>query len=190
MNMIRIKITKVLEGLIRRVAATGRPGESFAGRELLSNYGFTSTPLPGAEGIALMEGNKVFVIATDDRRYRLELEDDGEVAMYSDEGDKIHFKRGKEIEINSGNKVVINSASEVEITTPNVNITAAAINLTATAAVNVVAPVVSLGAASGGKSIATEDLLTLYNSHTHGAGVNPPNQQAGAAHKTSKVVAQ
>jgi phage gp45-like len=45
-------------------------------------------------------------IAEDDRRYRIPLEG-GEVCIYTDEGDCIHFRRDKEIHIISGGKVVV-----------------------------------------------------------------------------------
>ncbi|MBI5561408.1 MAG: phage baseplate assembly protein, partial [Deltaproteobacteria bacterium] len=161
----------VRSGKIQLVDATGLAGE-FTNKELFQQYGFASRPLPGAEGVMLLIGgvDNAVVIATEDRRYRVALES-GEAAMYSDEGDKIHFKRGKEIHIKSGGKVVVEAANEV----------------------NVIAPAVNLGAATGGKLVVIEEFLTLYNAHTHpgdsGGTTGPPNSQAGAAHKTEKVKA-
>lgn len=129
-DLVRIIITEVKEGVIKRFSGTGRVGETLRDRELLQHYGFTSRPLPGSEGIVLTKGNVVYLIASDDRRYRIELED-GEVALYTDEGDYIHFRRGRQIHVVSGNKVVVDAAEEVEVNTKW-----AAINATESAEVN------------------------------------------------------
>ncbi len=65
--------------------------------ERFQQYGLTSVPLPGAECVLLSVGgsrSNAVIIAVDDRRYRLQGLEGGEVALYSDEGDFIHFKRG------------------------------------------------------------------------------------------------
>lgn len=72
------------------------------GLEHFEPYGFTSNPLAGAEGLAAFLGGDrshgvVLVVA--DRRYRIQSMAPGEVAIYTDEGDKIHFKRGRIIDI-------------------------------------------------------------------------------------------
>lgn len=54
------------------------------------------------------------MIADGDRRYRIPLQE-GEVSIFTDEGDKIHFKRGNEIAIESGAKVSVN-APAIEVT--------------------------------------------------------------------------
>lgn len=76
--------------------------------ERFQNYGFTSHPLPGAEAVAAsVAGSRdhVVVIAVDDRRYRLRALQPGEVAIYSDEGDKVVIKRGGVIEVTASTKV-------------------------------------------------------------------------------------
>lgn len=84
-------------------------------RELdrVQDYGMTSVPLPGAEVVTGSVGgsrNHSVVICIDDRRYRLKGLKPGEVALYTDEGDTIHFKRGRIIEINAGAEVIVNTA--------------------------------------------------------------------------------
>lgn len=82
--------------------------------ERLQQYGFTSVPLPGAEAATLfLNGNRDhgLVIAVDDRRYRLTGLAGGEVALYTDEGDKIHFKRGGTIVVKASNSVLLGSES-------------------------------------------------------------------------------
>jgi phage gp45-like len=111
--MVRGIVQETQEGAIKRVNASGRADESFTDRECIQHYGFSSRPLAGAEAILLNEGNHVVMIGSDDRRYRVAVEA-GEVTLYTDEGDKIHFKRGKEIQVTAGVKVVV-SAPDIVI---------------------------------------------------------------------------
>jgi phage baseplate assembly protein V len=72
--------------------------------ERFQEYGFTSNPFPEAEAVAIFPGGNRshgLIIAVDDRRYRLKGLKNGEVALYSDEGDYIKFKRGNVIEIHT-----------------------------------------------------------------------------------------
>jgi phage gp45-like len=72
------------------------------GVEALAPYGVASVPPPGSEAIVLAPGggrDGAFVIACGDRRYRLEGLAEGEVALFSDEGDALVFRRGNKVEI-------------------------------------------------------------------------------------------
>lgn len=76
------------------------------------NYGFTSRPIPGADALALCVGGRrdhCIVVVVDDRRYRLKGLAEGEVALYTDQGDKVHLKRGGTIEITASSKVTVNA---------------------------------------------------------------------------------
>lgn len=78
----------------------------------LQDYGITSVPLPGAEGIALaLNGDRAqsVIIKTDDRRHRITELQPGEVCIYTHEGDTIHLKRGRKIEINGAEQVDVNT---------------------------------------------------------------------------------
>jgi len=78
--------------------------------EHVQNYGFTSHPFPGAEAVAVaVAGSRdhVVVVAVDDRRYRLTALEQGEVAIYTDEGDKVVMRRGGVIELTAATKVRI-----------------------------------------------------------------------------------
>ena len=83
-------------------------------------YGLTSNPLPGAEVLTLFLGgdrsNAVVVVASD-RRYRIKELAPGEVAIYTDEGDSIHFKRGRIIDIQTGT-LNIKATDSVNFDTP------------------------------------------------------------------------
>lgn len=74
----------------------------------MQNYGLTSVPKPGAEAIVVCLGgtrDRIFAIAVDDRRYRKKNMEEGEVALYTDEGDYILLKRGRIIEVVAGNAI-------------------------------------------------------------------------------------
>jgi len=94
-NGIQLVQVKLLEGEVRDKV------------ERFQNYGQSSVPLPGAEGVMVcVSGNRDhgIVIAMDDRRYRIKGLQPGEVALYTDEDllehkHRIIFKRGGEIEV-------------------------------------------------------------------------------------------
>lgn len=76
--------------------------------ERFQDYGFTSVPHAGAEVLAGFLGGSRdhgVILAAADRRYRVKGLTAGEVAIYTDEGDVIHFKRGREILVLAGGLV-------------------------------------------------------------------------------------
>ena len=78
--------------------------------ERFQNYGFTSHPHPGAEAVAVcVAGSRdhVLVLAVDDRRYRLASLAQGEVALYTDEGDRIVLKRGGVVQVHAATKLEV-----------------------------------------------------------------------------------
>lgn len=92
------------------VQLTALEGETRADIERVQQYGFTSVPKEGAEAVAVFPGGDRslgFVIATDDRRYRLTGLQAGEVALYTDQGDKVVLERGGTIRVTASTKVVI-----------------------------------------------------------------------------------
>lgn len=157
-GFVRGIVTAIAEGAIKRFGATGRVGESFCSRELFQHYGFTSSPPAGAEVILLREGNHIIAIAEDDRRYRIAV-GGGEVAIYSDEGDKVHLKRGRVIEIET-ETLLIKAATKVRIESPMVESTGEIIDRVD----------------SDGKSM--EQIRTTYSSHTHN-NVQPGSGNSG-----------
>jgi phage baseplate assembly protein V len=105
--------------------------------ELFQQYGFRSMPLPGAEGLQLSgNGNRdhTLIFCMDDRRYQINLlAEEGEVSMYTDEGDYFVFRRGRMAEINT-HQLLINAQTSVEINTATF-----AVNATASADINTAA---------------------------------------------------
>lgn len=80
-------------------------------------YGLTSRPHPGGDVVFLAgqgdRGNGV-VVAVNDQRYRLIGLAEGEVALYTDEGDYVKLARGRVIQVVAG--------TELRITAPLVTI--------------------------------------------------------------------
>ena len=166
MGMIRGIVISVLEGMIKRFSASGRSDETIEDREYFQHYGFTSRPKTGAELIIVNEGNHYVAVASDDRRYRVAVED-GEVCLYTDEGDRIHFKRNRTIEIVSGNRLKATVENDVEITSKTALVTASV-------SCQVNSPLINLGGDRGGlKAICDERLISWLGSHTHDGGATP-----------------
>ena len=102
-------------------------GEIKDGAEHFEAYGFTSHPLAEAEVLtAFLGGDRshAVVLVASDRRYRIKELKPGEVAIYTDEGDKVHFKRGRIIEIETAT-LNIKATESVNFDTPLMNIKAA-----------------------------------------------------------------
>ncbi|MDY6789673.1 MAG: phage baseplate assembly protein [Thermodesulfobacteriota bacterium] len=161
-DMIRTIVTSVTEGVIKRFSGTGRANETFTDREYFQHYGFTSRPLAGAEAIVLKKGNNIIVVASDDRRYRIALQD-GEVAIYTNEGDSIHMKRGREIRVTT-EKLIIDAATKCQINSAQVNLSGDLVGL---------------------KRLVDERLIDIFNTHTHpgdsGGTTGVPNQTLSTA---------
>lgn len=108
-------------------------GEVGDGVERMQNYGYTSVPRAGAEGVMVcVSGDRGhgIVVVMDDRRYRLKNLQAGEVAMFTDEGDTIVMKRGRKIEVTAGAEVTVTApvvkveaSTKVTLTTPLVEMT-------------------------------------------------------------------
>lgn len=110
-----------LQGLQMRLTAD----EVKDGMEHFEPYGFTSNPLPGAEALAAFLGgdrSHGVVVCVADRRFRLQALKSGEVALYTDQGDRLHFKRGRVIEIETLT-LKVKAETAVEFDTPVIRTT-------------------------------------------------------------------
>ncbi|WP_137971859.1 phage baseplate assembly protein V [Pseudomonas sp. F(2018)] len=88
-------------------------------------YGLTVVPHPGAEALVLAAGGHrahSVVISCADRRYRLVGLEGGEVALYTDEEDKIHLKRGRVIEVETMT-LIVKAGTGVHYDTPEITTT-------------------------------------------------------------------
>lgn len=102
--------------------------ETKDGMEHFEPYGFTANPQPGAEALAVFLGgdrSHGVIVCVADRRFRLVGLQSGEVALYTDEGDHLHFKRGREIEIVT-TTLRIQASDQVEINTTTMQVNASA----------------------------------------------------------------
>lgn len=105
-------------------------GEVCDNVDRFQQYGFTSVPHPGAEGIYLALGGSRdhgVLVCVDDRRYRIVNLAPGEVAIYTDEDmagsdHRIIFKRGKEIHMVAGASSIVMTPAGTTITTPALDI--------------------------------------------------------------------
>lgn len=115
-----------MQGLQVTLMADQTPDDA----EHFQHYGFTSVPLPGAEGIALAVGGSTghtVVINVDDRRYRIKPMQGGEVCLYDDQGQKVHLTRtgividgaGKPIVVQNTPTVTVNASASVTINAPD-----------------------------------------------------------------------
>ena len=96
--------------------------------ERFQEYGLTSVPFQGAEGVMVSVGGNHdhgIVIAVDDRRYRLKGLADGEVALYDDQGQKVHLTRGGIVIDGAGKPLIITNTPEATIDTPLAHLTGA-----------------------------------------------------------------
>lgn len=103
---------------VQTVQVGALAGETRDGIERFQEYGFTSVPLAGAEGVVLFVGgyrDHGLMVATDDRNARLTDLEPGEVAIYTDQGDKVVIERGGTIRVTASTKVVV-AAPFVELT--------------------------------------------------------------------------
>jgi len=105
-------------GALIGVDMQGLAGEKVSG-ELFQHYGFSSAPLAGAEYLVIPVGGNskhAVVVASEDVRYRITLQD-GEVSLYTDEGDYVHMKRGRVIEMVT-DTLIVKAGVKVRFETP------------------------------------------------------------------------
>ena len=161
---------------LRRLQVRLTAGESKDGVEHFEPYGFTSSALAGAEAaFAFVGGDRshcVAVVVTD-RRYRPSDLVDGEVCLFTDEGDQIRMKRGRVISVTAGSKL--------EVTAPE-----AVFNCSTSVTMNTAKLIVSGDIEAGGEikdgTSSMQSMRNTYNSHTHaendsGGPTDQPNEQ-------------
>lgn len=156
---------------VQLVQAEALAGERLQDHELMQHYGLTSAPPDGTQLIVLPLGGRTahgVVIATEHGAYRFKLAAQGEVALYSDEGDHVYLKRGRVMEIVT-NTLLVKAAVKVRLETPLVETTG---EIKADGDI-------TDSVATTPKSMA--GMRTIYNTHTHpendaGGPTSAPNE--------------
>ena len=183
-------------------------GELASGVENFEQYGYTSHPHKGSGGIGLFVGGSRahgLVICAGDKKYRIKGLKEGEVAMYTDEGDYIHFKRNREIHVEAGEKLVAHTKVADITADTSAKITSPLTEVVATTKVVMTTPLCELsgnmsvggdlavagtgtvvGALASATSVADptgsmQGMRDTYNGHNHpendsGGPTDPPNQ--------------
>lgn len=154
--------------------------------ERFQEYGYTSNPLPGAEAVVVCAGGNRehgLVVAVDDRRYRIQGLAGGEVCIYTDEGDKIHLKRGNNMEVTTGT-FTVNASEAINLNAPTITATADTITAEASANIDLTTPLVTasdevraVGDITDTYGVNTHtmgNMRTIYNSHTHDENDSAP----------------
>ncbi len=168
----RAVINLVNDGLkVQELQITLLAEETRSDVERFQEYGFTSHPHPGAEGVMVCVGgarDHGIVIAVEDRRYRLKGLVEGEAALYDDQGQAVHLKRDKKIHVYGCNEITIDAAIKQQVNSPEINLG---------------------GDRSGLRILIDERLIALYNGHTHpGLGVPDAGHQLSADNTGTSVV--
>lgn len=163
----RASAARNTHGKLIGVEMEGLAGESVSG-ELFQHYGFSSAPLPGAEYLAIPVGGNskhTVVVASEDGRYRITLKD-GEVSLYTDEGDYVHMKRGRVVEVVT-DTLVVKAGIKVRFETPLVEMTGDQ---------HVDGGIKAEGEITDHTRSMQAD-RDIYNGHNHGSGPAPTQQQ-------------
>ena len=105
------------------------------------------------------------MVASEDGRYRLQLKD-GEVSLYTDEGDYVHMKRGRMIEVVTDD-LVFKVKNKVLFETPMVEMSGDQ---------HVEGSIKADGEIADHPRSMQEDRF-IYNGHNHGGGPVPGQQQ-------------
>lgn len=149
-------------GAVQTVQAQLMADEVQDDAERIQQYGYTSVPLPGAEAVLVFVGGNRdhgLVIATEDRRYRLVGLAAGEVAIYDDQGQKVHLTRAGIVVNGAGKPITLTNASKVRMET--------SLEVTGDIKDN---------CDGGGKTMAA--MRTAYNGHSH---TDPQGGSVGSA---------
>jgi phage baseplate assembly protein V len=137
-------------------------------------YGYTSHPKVGAEHLTgFLGGNRSHgvVIVVADRRYRLKGLAEGEVAIYDDQGQKVHLTRAGIVIDGAGKPINIQNTPHLTATTAKMTITGdlevlGKADVTGNiSSLATIAAAINVTASSGALSMT--NMKTIYNGHTH-----------------------
>lgn len=148
-------------------------GEVKDGVERLQNFGFTSVPPAGAEGVFLsLNGSRDqgVLIVVDDRRSRKGGLASGEAAMHNAAGTAV-------IHVRADGTIEVTAATQVTVTAPLVRVVG---DLEVTGNVQVAGNIAAAGSVADGTGTMA-GMRSTFNGHDHndpqGGRVDPPNQE-------------
>ncbi|KAB7624315.1 phage baseplate assembly protein V [Alkalilimnicola sp. S0819] len=169
---------------VQEVQIRGLSGEILDRVQHVQPYGFTAHAHPGAEQFFFCVGgdrSHAIVLVSEDGRYRKKNLAAGEVALYTSEGDYLHFKRGRLVEVVAG--------AEVDVTAPLVQVHASTKVVLDTPLTHCTGRIEAEGDITdnvGSNSRSMAGMRQVYDSHTHpendnGGPTSTPNQKMGDA---------
>lgn len=175
MNTFRTIIISVTDGIIRTFTGTGEAGGTIQG-EIIQQVGIKSHPKPGDSGLVLQDGERAYLIATDNDDTPALVE--GERAVAFDAENYIKF------EVTGGilQKIHVNTQKDVDVqAVGNVTVTGASVTVNST--------VVKLGLVLAGfVTLVKSTILVWLAAHTHkesgGGETLAPTQAIGPEHST------
>ena len=174
-------------------------GELIEGAERAQQYGFSSHPRNDAECFVVFAGADrahPVILSVDDRRYRVQAMAQGEVCIYTDEGDKIHLGRDNTITVTTKHAIV-NAEEDATVNTKKaevnaedewtVNTTTATINASAHIGLNT--PSLSARPGGGGAMQAdfVMDVVHRGEWRQDGGHVSTGDQVAGGVSQINHV---
>ncbi len=164
-SIVRIgKVALVSSGKTQSLQIETTKGETLDNVKFIEPYGFTAVPLNGSETVVVnvgANGANPVALVVGGRLFRLQDLKQGEVAIYTDEGDKIHLKRGHEIAVKTTKFVI--DADEIQINGK------VSISKTLDVEENIKSK-----AEIADKTGNMTAIRTIYNAHTHKDSANAP----------------
>ena len=109
---------------MQEAQAEGLEGELFPPMEKFEPFGFTSNPPSGSEALAFPVGGDrghLVILAAGDRASRKKGLAPGEAAVYTGEGDYLHFKNGNKLEVLT-KESVFDSQTKAEFKSPQIHL--------------------------------------------------------------------
>lgn len=160
---------------VQNIQASLLAGELKSDIEHYQEYGFSSVPKVGMEGlIAFIGGDRSngVIVAIGDREFRLKSLQPGEVAIYTDEGDFIKLGREHHISV---------STLHLEVTaTEDTLITTKKLTINAETGVDITTPAMTTSAdfSAGGEVKDVKGTMNamrdVFNGHTHTGNMGAP----------------
>ena len=154
---------------VQLVDGEGLKDEPIRGNELMQHYGFTSTPPAGFMYVAVPVGGKTahaVMVATEHGSYRMKGLKTGEVAIYTDEGDSIVFKRGRLIEVTT-QTFRVNAGAAIELNAPTITGNASSEVVLNTPLVAASQDITAGGEISDHAGQSMSRMREIYNNHDH-----------------------